>query len=235
MSAGEFFDLIRPVVLVLSALLSTWVLASARQRGFPTYLSTAWALGTLFFPPIVFPLYLIARSFAKLREQTLAGSVSQNDLSRPATAWGVRVPLVYATVVLSVIAIFFYRDYQTVDSHLARAAHARVNGERGRTISEYRAVLKREDNPHTHKLLAIELADAGDWTEAAAEFRLAERGGEPDDSIPFRIASLLDSLNHASEATVEYQRFLSGQACTQPLPDYRCETARRRMQTSTHH
>ena len=60
-SAGEFFELIRPSVLVLSALVSTWVLASARRHRFTTYVAIAWAVVTLFFPLIALPLYLIAR------------------------------------------------------------------------------------------------------------------------------------------------------------------------------
>ena len=48
-------------------------------------------------------------------------------------------------------------------------------------IREYREALKDEDDPHTHKLLAVELANAGYISEAIAEFRLAELGGETCD------------------------------------------------------
>ena len=58
-SAGELFELIRPAALILSALISTWVLASARRR-FPFYVALLWAVATLLFLPIVLPLYLIA-------------------------------------------------------------------------------------------------------------------------------------------------------------------------------
>ena len=233
-SAGELFDLIRPAVLICSALLSTWVLTSARQRLFPIYISAAWALGTLFFPLIIFPLYLIAQSIAKRRERSLPNALSKHpaDPSQSVVRWKSTVSLLYAAVVLSLTGLYLYRDYRSLDAHLARASQAKVTGERSRTINEYRAALEIEDNPHTHKLLAIELAEAGDWTEALAQFRLAERAGEPDDSIPFRIATLLEALNHPSEAVLEYQRFLNSDPCTQQLPDSRCEVARARVKSA---
>lgn len=232
MSAGEIFDLIRPVVLVLSALLSTWVLASARQRRFPLFLATLWALLTLFFPLITLPLYL-AVQFVRKRHERAAHAVNAapgRGVPRAAPRWRTATPLVYATVVLSVIGLYLYSDHQSVDAQLARATQAKLRGEPGRTISEYRAALGQEDDPHTHKLLAIELADVGNWTEALSEFRLAEEGGEPDDSIAFRIGTLLDILNLVGQAKLEYQRFLVSKACTQPLPDDRCVTARGRVQ-----
>ena len=57
MSAGQLFDLIMPAAFALSALLSTWVLASARKR-FQLLQAFGLAIGTLFLPLIVFPLYL---------------------------------------------------------------------------------------------------------------------------------------------------------------------------------
>ena len=233
-SSGEFFDLIRPAVLIFAALLSTWVLARARRRRIPIYISAAWALGTLFFPLIVFPLYLVAQIVAKRRARYLADNPIEHmtDLTSSVVRWRTTVTIVYALAVLLLTGLYLYRDYRSLDAHLARAAQAKVSGERRRTINEYRAALEIEDNPHTHKLLAIELAEAGNWTEALAEFRLAERGGELDDLISFRIATLLDALNHGSEAVLEYQRFLNSDACTQQLPDYRCEGTRARVKSA---
>ena len=232
MSAGEFFDLIRPSVLVLSALVSTWVLASALRRRVHWFLATLWALGTLFFPLITLPLYLVAQLVRK-RNERAADAVNpapDRGVPRAAFRWRVATPVVYATVVLSVIGLYLYSDYQSVDAHLARATQAKLRGDLRGTISEYRAALGQEDNPHTHKLLAIELSDVGNWTEALSEFRLAEEGGEPDDSIAFRIGTLLDILNLGGQAKLEYERFLVSRACTQPLPDDRCVTARGRVQ-----
>jgi tetratricopeptide (TPR) repeat protein len=233
-SAGEFFDLIRPAVLICSALLSTWVLTNARQRRFPIYISAAWALGTLFFPLIIFPLYLIAQSIAKRRERPLPNSPSGQSAnpSQSVVRWQITVSLLYAAVVLFSTGLYLYRDYRSLDAHLARAAQARLTGERSRAINEYRVALEIEDNPHTHKLLAIQLAEAGDWTEALAHFRLAERGGEPDNLISFRSATMLDALNNPLEAVFEYQRFLQSGACTQQLPDYRCAVARARVKSA---
>jgi tetratricopeptide (TPR) repeat protein len=207
------------------------VLTSARQRRFPLYISAAWTLGTLFFPLIVFPLYLVARIAAKRRARYLAGNPFEQmtALRSSVIRFPATVPLLYAMAVLLLTVLYLYRDYRSLDAHLARAAQARVTGERGRTINEYRAALKIEDDPHTHKLLAIELAETGDWTEALANFRLAERGGEPDDLIFFRSARMLDALNNPLEAVFEYQRFLHSGACTQQLPDHRCEVARARV------
>jgi len=231
MSAGELFDLIRPAVLVISALLSTWVLASARRR-FPLFLAMLWALATLFFPFITLPLYLVVQ-FVRKRHELTAGAINAapgRGVPRAVPRWRIATPLVYATVVLAVIGLYLYSDHQSVDAHLARATQAKLRAEPGKTISEYRAALRQEDDPHTHKLLAIELADVGNWTEALSEFRLAEEGGEPDDSIAFRIGTLLDILNLAGQAKLEYQRFLVSEACTQPLPDARCVVARGRVQ-----
>jgi tetratricopeptide (TPR) repeat protein len=232
-SAGEFFDLLRPAAFVVSALLSTWVLASARRWGFRPFLAAAWALGTFFLPFVVLPLYLIARGSAKRGARSIQtenqGLAEQSAESR---AQHVRfrfvAPSVYGVMLLSLIGVYLYRDRHSVDAHLARAAQAKLIGQKERTIREYRAALALEDDPHTHKLLGIELADAGAWIEALAEFRAAERGGEPDESLPFRIGQALDASGQPSEAVHEYKRFLDSHSCTQPLPDERCEIARRR-------
>jgi hypothetical protein len=136
-------------------------------------------------------------------------------------------PLMYLMVLLSVIGLYLYRDYNSIDGHLARAEQARVIDDRARMIREYRAALSLEDNPHTHKLLGVESAEVHQWSEALNEFRLAEKGGEPDESLPFRIAQVLAAKGDQSESVVEYQKFLASHACTQELPDDRCEIARK--------
>ena len=95
MSAGELFDLIMPAAFVLSALLSTWVFASARRR-FNFYYALALALGTLFLPLIVFPIYLVIMLWRK-----------RSDLL---PRWRYALPLVYAVIVLAGIATSLYLD-----------------------------------------------------------------------------------------------------------------------------
>ncbi|HYJ87085.1 MAG TPA: hypothetical protein VEW46_13580 [Pyrinomonadaceae bacterium] len=227
-SAGELFELIRPTGFVLSAFVSTWVLASARRNRFLSYVAIAWALGTLFFPLITLPLYLVAR-FVRQRSEhpdnrarALVSSTTQRGR--------IAIPLAYAAIVLSLTGAYLYRDHQSVDGHLARAAQSKLMGKRGGAIDEYRAALQLNDNPHTRKLLALELADTGDWTGALCELRTAEQGGETDDLVAYHVATLLDSINLPNQATLEYQRFLESRTCTQPLPDDRCAGATLRVQ-----
>jgi hypothetical protein len=231
-SAGEFFELIRPSVLVLSAVASIWVLASARRHRFTTYAAFAGALVTLFFPLVTLPLYLIARFIRRRTKQPYQEREKRKTLSSSAPLpWRVAIPLAYAASVFSLIGFYLYSDYQSVDGHLARAVQSKLMGKRGGAIDEYRAALKLDDNPHTRKLLATELADTGDRTGALFELRTAEQGGETDDLIAFRVATLLDSLNLPNQATLEYQRFLESGACTQRLPDERCAGTILRVQT----
>ena len=164
MSAGELFDLVMPAAYVASALLSTWVLASARKR-FALRYAFAIALATLLLPLVVFPLYLAVIIWRRTGTRT--------------RRWHYSLPLLYATILLSAIGLFVYFDSRTVDAHLARAARAKLVDDHNTAIREYRQALALEDNPHTHKLLATELANAGQTDEAKAEFRLAQRGGEP--------------------------------------------------------
>jgi len=159
MSAGELFDLIMPVAYVVSALVSTWVLASARKR-FALHYAFAIALATLLLPLVVFPLYLAFIIFRK------TGKTPQR--------WRYSLPLLYAAIVLSAIGSYLYFDSRTVDAHLARATRAKLVYDHSTAIKEYRQALALEDSPHTHKLLAIELADAGYTEEANAEFRRSE-------------------------------------------------------------
>lgn len=172
MSAGEWFELISPAVFLLSALLSTWVLASARKRT-PLRAAFGWAIGTLLLPFVVLPLYL---SLLLLRP-TEVRSPRRRLL----------VPLVYGVVVVGAIGVYFYRDRQSVDAHLARAVQAKLVDDYATAIREYRRALAIEENAHTRKLLAVELALAGHLSEAKTEFHLAEQGGEPG-SCPERDA-----------------------------------------------
>ena len=167
MSAGELFDLIMPAAYAASALLSTWVFASARKR-FQIHLALALALATVFLPLVVFPLYLAAIIWRKPK--------------RPPPRWRYSLPLLYAAIVLSAIGLFVYFDGRSVDAHLARAARAKLVYDHHTAINEYRQALALEDDPHTHKLLATELADAGYTAEAESEYRLAQQGGEPQQS-----------------------------------------------------
>jgi hypothetical protein len=160
MSAGELFDLIMPAAYVVSALISTWVLASARKRVALHY-AFALALATFLLPVVVFPLYL-------------AAIIWRGGGSRP-RRWRYSLPLLYAVLLLSAIGAWVYFDTRTVDAHLARATRAKLVSDHSTAIREYRQALALEDDPHTHKLLAIELAEAGYKDEADAQFRLAEQ------------------------------------------------------------
>lgn len=212
MSAGELFELIMPAAFVLSALLSTFVFASARKR-FSLLNSFAFAAGTLLLPLIVFPIYLVVLIWRK--------SIG------PPKRWRYGLPLLYATVVLSAIVFFYYLDSRTVDSYLARAERAKLVDDYATAIREYRDALALEDNPHTRKLMAIELGNAGYWSEAISEFRLAEQGGESDDLISFRVGLLLEQMNLPNQAGMEYQKFLLSETCQHV--DRRCESARARL------
>ena len=167
MSAGQLFDLLMPAAFAASALVSTWVLASARKR-FQLHYALALAVATLVLPVIVFPIYLVLMMW--------------RPKIGPPRRWRYLLPLVYAAIALLVIGAYFYFDSRSVDAHLARATQAKLIEDSTTAIREYRAALALEDNPHTHKLLAIELANAGFVSEAVSEFRLAEPC-EPEDRI----------------------------------------------------
>lgn len=252
-SAGELFELTRPAAFVLSALASTWVFASARRQGFALYTIAAGALGTLFYPLIILPIYLIVRASRRRaatgtaaraaatpeeRPEKPATPIAQPapaqqsiELTAPTRQPRLRyaLPLVYLLAVLSVGALFYYHDARSIDAHLARANHARLLGQRDKTIREYRAALKLEENAHTRNLLGIELADAGQLEEALDEFRAAQRAGEADDDLPYRIATTLDALNRPAEALPEYRKFLGTRRCATDYPDPQCALARARV------
>lgn len=212
MSAGELFELIRPSVLIVAALLSTWVLYSARKR-FPLYVAFGWALGTLFLPLVVLPIYLIVILLWRR--------------PRYAPRWRLILPLAYCVIATASIATYFYFDSRTVDAHLARAARAKLIEDHGTVIREYRSALELEDNPHTHKLLAVELMQTGYLSDAISEFRLAQQGGEPDDFIHYYLGLLLERLYLNGQARLEFEDFLVSTTCTQN--ERNCEEVRERI------
>lgn len=167
MSAGQLFDLIMPAAFAASALISTWVLASARKR-FQLHYALALAVGTLFLPLVVLPIYLVLMMW--------------RPRVGPPPRWRYSLPLLYVVIALLAIGAYFYFDSRSVDAHLARATQAKLIEDSTTAIREYRAALALEDNPHTRKLLAIELANAGYISEAVVEFQRAEPC-EPEDRI----------------------------------------------------
>ena len=164
MSAGELFELIRPVVAVISILLSAWVLASARKR-FNTLIAFAWAIGTLLLPLVVLPVYLAVILIWQWPVRS--------------RRWRWLLPLAYATILLAGVGMFIRHESTTVDEYLARATRAKLVEDYATAIDCYRRALTIENDPHTRKLLAIELANAGQLNAAVREFHLAEQGGEP--------------------------------------------------------
>lgn len=161
--AGELFELIRPFVTLISILLSAWVLASARKR-FRTAIAFMFAIGALFLPLVATPIYV-------------ALILLWRWPVRP-RRWPLLLPLGYAVLLTVWFGFVFYRDSQAVDAHLARAVQAKLTEDHAAAISEYRRALEIENDPHTHKLLALELAQTGQLDAAASEFRLAQQGGE---------------------------------------------------------
>ena len=234
-SAGEFFDWMLPASFALTALLSAWVLASARKHRLSVVATTLWTLTTLFFPLIVLPLYLIFRLFKPrgASERKAAGEEtadnSESEKSAP-LPWRRTFPLLYLILLLSLGALYFYTDYRSVDAHLARANQARVRDRQERIIDEYRAALRLEDNAHTRNLLGRELVATRRWDEALRELRTAERMGETDDELPYYIAESLYGLARFQEAVPEFERFLrTSTACATPPEDVRCILAGRRL------
>lgn len=216
-TAGEFFEVIRPAAIILSSLISTWLFLSARKR-FSFYISLLWAVCTLLFPMIVVPLYWVALLVWK------PARIHSTKLR-----WKLAAPALYAVSVLTASSVYLYFENRNVDAHLFKAAQAKVRGDSPQAIREYQKALVLEDNPHTHKLLGIELANGGQTAEAIYELRLAENGEEPDPSISLRLGLLLESLNRQDEANLEYQRFLQSQSCMVTPIDPRCDDLRQKI------
>ncbi|HEV2802908.1 MAG TPA: hypothetical protein VGW12_20755 [Pyrinomonadaceae bacterium] len=164
--------------------------------------------------------------------EQVAGGAAQTT-GAPFSLKPYALPLAYACAMLSAGAVYFYRDYRSFDAHLARAANARLLNRRDAAIREYRAALRLTDDPHTHKLLAVQLAEAGQTEAALSEFRAAERGGEPDELLSFRIASALDTLGRNVEAEDEFRKFLQGSLCTRDPHAAHCEGAAARLCQTT--
>ena len=217
MSAGEFFDLVWPVVLLVSAVISIWVLISARKR-FPWYQALAWALVAIFFPFIVLPLYLAVVLLVSRRPTPTANA-----------RFRFLVPLLYGVAVVTSVMVYNFWNRNSVDSHLARAAQADLLGDRVRAVREYKQALTLEDNAHTHKLLAIQFAEMSLWLEAIGEFRLAEAGGEPDDLIHYRLGQVMERINNEGEARWEYEKFLLTESCTREPVNSRCNLSQERL------
>jgi hypothetical protein len=213
-SAGELFDLIRPAVTIISALVSTWVLISARKH-FRFWQALSWAIATFFLPFVVLPLYLCALLFW---HKPKIQSIKRRFL----------VPFLYIVILLATLAVYTRVTERPVDVHLSRAALAKVNSDHITAIREYREALKLEDAPHTHKLLATELENEGYLTEAITEFRTAELGGEPDDTIHYRLGVLLARIDHPGESMLEFKKFAMSKTCLQN--DNRCEDSRQRIE-----
>jgi|ERR1700752_207706 len=213
MSGGELFDLIRPVAIIVSSLLSTWVFASARRR-YSLPKSLAWAFSTLILPLVVFPIYLVFLIVSKHERL-------------PAQRFRFLLPIAYLVTVLTSIGTYLYFDSRSADAHIARATQARLDSDWGGCIIELQKALDIEDNPHTHKLLAIQLAQSGYYSDAISEFRIALREGEPDDSIHFRLGILLEKINQPGQAQLEYGQFLLSKTCMTPNPA--CESARQSL------
>ena len=94
-STGPLFDLMMPVAYVVSALLSTWVLASARRR-FQLHFAFGLAIGTLFLTSIVFPIYLALMLWWKK--------------DGPPQRWRYTLPLLYGAIAVVVIVAYFYLE-----------------------------------------------------------------------------------------------------------------------------
>jgi Flp pilus assembly protein TadD len=139
------------------------------------------------------------------------------------------LPFLYLILLLALIGALIYRDRQSVDSHLARAATARLKSRSDQTIFEYRNALALEDDPHTRNLLGRELFQKHRWAEAIVELRAAQRGGEPDPILPYTLGVALTEAGSRNEAQLQFAGFLASSACTAVSPDARCEVARKAL------
>jgi len=97
------------------------------------------------------------------------------------------------------------------------------------TIAEYRQVLAVEDNPHTHNLLGMELANLGRWQEALVEFQAADKGREPDPALPYYLGVSLEVSGQLAEADTVFYKFLESPFCAALPIDSKCVDAKRRV------
>lgn len=254
-SVGDVYETMRPALFALAALCSVLVLADARRHGgFRRYAAWAWTLTAFVSPPVVLPLYLVARMYTPRPSTTLAAPesdphVSHGDDARPGVGQGVgespgeesaargatpggagfALPLLYAAALALAGAYYFYRDYRSFDAHLARAAREKLNRRAERAIGEYRAALGVRDDAHTRKLLGLELLGAGRAEEALAELRAAERGGEPDEMLAYHIGSALEAAGRRDEAASSFEAYLRSGLCARTPSRASCEGARARV------
>ena len=219
-SAGEFFELIRPTVFFASAVLSTFVFAGARKRGSNIWRSLLWSLATFALPLVVLPIYLFRFLILK-NAPSRRTEVLRHRFSYPA---------IYLLSVLSFTCLYLLKDSRGVDAHLARAKQAKLVGGTQTVIREYEQALLLEDNAHVRKLLGWELIEAGDWTRSVNELRLAESGGERDPLIAFRLATVFENLGLSAQARMEYERYIQSDACLQSIPEQWCLTAQNKVQ-----
>jgi tetratricopeptide (TPR) repeat protein len=221
-SFGQLFDVLLPAAVAFAIICSTFVFAHARRRRLKPYAIIIWTFGTLLLSFTVLPLYLLVQLRRRAEPRALT--------TQPTSFRSRHAPtLIYAATLTMLAALYFSHDYRSLDARLARASNARLNGQHERAAREYRAALQLRDDPHTHKLLGLELAALHQWLEALAEYRAAEQGGEPDDALPFHIAIALDALGRRDEAMAEYQKYLAGSSCQQALPDAHCQRVRTRL------
>jgi tetratricopeptide (TPR) repeat protein len=217
-SFGQLFELLRPAAYALAALVSAGVLADALRRRLHPVAAAAWTLAALALPAVTLPLYLLARLFSKR-------AAPAPPPSRPRAF---ALASAYALAALGLGAIYFVRDHRSADAHLARAADARLHNRRERAVEEYRAALRLEDDPHTRKLLGLELLSVARHAEALAELRASLAGGEPDELLQHHIAVALDALGRRAEADASYGAFAASALCRQTPPDARCAHAKTR-------
>ena len=241
LSAGELFEMLRPAAFFVAAIASTIVLAGTRKRGFRMGWALVWALSTLAALPVVFPAYLIyclfcakARASGTSASNVPTSSVVLSELvptaqDRRTIGFRFLFPLTYLLVVCTAGAVFFYRNWYSVDSHLARANTARLMSKPEMTIAEYRQALAIEDNPHTHNLLGMELAQLGRWQEALVEFQAAEKGREPDPVLAYNLGAGLEVSGQMAEADAVFYKFLESPFCAALPIDSKCIDAKRRV------
>lgn len=249
-SVGDASEALRPLVFALAALASACVLADARRARLSAWAVAAWTLLTLVCAPVFLPLYLAARLFIPRGNETdesiAGGDVTPGQqLSHQRLSPRLRrllsraaLPALYAASLLALGGLHFYRDARSADAHLLRASRAKLSDRRERAVAEYRAALALDDDAHTRKLLGLELAEAGRWEEALAEFRqAAARAGRDDDgthafhddTLTFHAARALEATGRGAGAADEYRKFLQGRACAQTPPAPLCEEARARL------
>ncbi len=233
--------MLRPAAFFVAAIASAIALAGTRKRGFRMGWALVWALSTLAALPVIFPAYLIyclflskARASVSSASNELAASSVLNEpvltaQNRRTIGFRFLLPLTYLLVVCTAGAIFFYRNWHSVDSHLARANTARLMSKPEQTIAEYRQALAIEDNPHSHNLLGMELVQLGRWQEALVEFQAAEKGREPDPVLPYNLGASLEVTGQMAEADAVFYTFLESSFCAALPIDSKCVDAKRRV------